>query len=302
MAKVAWAMALHVVACGGSGDDNAQPCPGPACDAGAADGGADAFISKQGYFLLANPKLAADSMVRNRVIVLGTAADGMPTADEVVLSFDRPDTGTYTNPVVTLGPLGATSFFLPCDFSTPGCAGPLTLTAALASAPSVPIASRAVELVDPLEVNPARQCLGGGSVLYLKGNDQIFNGETMITDATFTFEQDFGEYLIMDVAPPAANGSWKLAFDLRGFGSVSLYPDVFENAVKSIAVVLSSQYDRPALDVSGFGNSCDSLAGRFEVVDYVRDGTGVLTATIAFDQVCEGSTTTSLSGCVHYQR
>jgi hypothetical protein len=284
------ALASMLWACGG-GDGNGS----------GADASVDAPAAPLPFVMLAEPKLAADGRVRHRVIVAGTEADGSYATDDVVLSFDRPGAGSYVHPVVTLGPLGASSYFVACDIATPGCAGPLTLTAARASDPSVPVAAVDVELVDPLEVHPARRCLAGGNILHLEGNDAIFTGQTTLTDATWSLGDQFWERLSLQVMPSGATSSWQLTFYAATYAA-RLYPEVYDNARKWTGVVTPADHDHPLMNIRGFGQECSALSGRFTVADYQVDNVGVVRATIAFEQRCESSTTGQLSGCLHYER
>jgi hypothetical protein len=285
--------------------------PPPAIDAANADGAVDVAVdadidgaidagptSSAPYRIMAPPKIAANSGVRNRVIVVGTQPNGTPALHDMVLSFDRPGAGTYSRSLVTLDHIGASSYFSACDSTTPGCLGPVTLTAALASAPTVPVASVAVEIVDPIDVNPAKPCLGGGDVLYLKGSDPIFNGETTITNATWTFDRAYPEILTVRVTPPGMTDSWSLSFDVRYYAPFHI-PDVYENVQKAV-VGAELERDRPAMNVKGFGNECTTITGRYEVIAYNVTSSGADTFTIAFEQQCNNSNTI-LVGCVHHQ-
>ncbi|MBA3465538.1 MAG: hypothetical protein H0T46_36735 [Deltaproteobacteria bacterium] len=276
---------------------------GSSCIAIDANAPADASPAAVGrYTILAEPKLAASSGVRNRVVVTGTLPDGSSATDHIVLGFNRSGAGRYSIPTLRLGELGATTEFISCDLATPGCAGPLTLTVALASAPTVPVAHVDVELVDPIVVDPARRCLGGGNVLHLEGNDRIFSGNTTITNATFEVVLGFGEVFSVKVTPTGGTDAWTLTFDTR-VHIMYLGPAAYENAGKAVqySPYGIEELDHPAIDVSGFGNSCSELSGRFVVRDYTLNGNGVQNATFSFEQYCEGSTTAHLSGCIHYQ-
>lgn len=281
-----------LAACSGGGDN---PVSG---DAGDVDAEA---VPAAPYRIMAPLKIAASSSIRNRVLVIGTQPDGTPAHDELVLGFDRPGAGTFSAPVVTLGNLGATSFFSACELATPGCVGAVKLTAALASAPMLPVAELAVDIVDPIEASPARPCLGGGNVLYLHGDDQIFTGEDTITNATWTFDLAYPELLKVRVMPVGAAGTWTLAFDARAVGNYHI-PDAYENAQIHGTFSSDLERDRPAMHVFGFGKQCSSVVGRYDVVDYDAVNNSARKVTIAFEQYCNGSTTNKLTGCIHYEQ
>lgn len=275
---------LVAAACSGGG----QPQSGP--DA--------SNVPAAPYRIMAAPVLAADSRMQHRVLVIGTQPNGKPAYDELVLGFDRPGAGTFEPPVVTLGNLGATSFFRACDLSTPGCAGPVTLTAALASAPATPVAELAVAIVDPIDASPAKPCLGGGNVLHLEG--AISNSPVTITNATWTFDAAYPVLLKVRVTPPGSTDSWSLTFDTRAYAPAHI-PDAYENAQISKPSSSDLERDRPAMDISGPGSQCSTIAGRYDVIAYDAINNSAREVTIAFTQYCNGSTTTKLTGCVHYK-
>lgn len=250
---------------------------------------------------MAMPKLAADQDVKNRVTVVGTAADGSPALDDVVVSFDRPGAGAYLDAVLHLGPLGASTEFSACDLATPGCAGPLRLTAALATSPSVPVATVDVEIVDPLEVNPARACLAGGDMFVLEGNDSVFTGTATITNATFQPLYGFQNYVGMRVTPSGGSDSWDLVYDGRVMTPVFI-PDAYEDARKTYVSQSNLARDRPAMELRGFGHACDDLTGRFDIVEYTWDGNGPTLLTATFEQHCVASPELGVHGCVHWEK
>lgn len=252
------------------------------------------------YEIRAMPQIGADGVTRNRVIVFGTRPDGMPATDVVVVNTDRAGAGVYTAPQLTLGPLGATTYFVPCDQTLPGCLGPLVLTVALASDPTVPVATATVELVDPIEVNPARACLAGGNMLVMTGNDPILTGSTTITEGVWTFAPAYADRVVFDVQPPGEVDHWHLMFNTERL-CPALFPHVYEDVVRAEAIDIAQPPDHAAMYISGFGHVCDTVTGMFQVVDYQVGGNGVDPMTIYFEQHCNGDPTTMVSGCVHYQ-
>lgn len=287
-------------------DECVAPVPmPPMCAAGAhAMGDQCVFDAHNRYEIRVAPKLAANGTQRSRVLVVGTQPDGSPATEALVLNIDRSGAGVYTHPVVTPGSLGAATYFTACEQTVPGCLGPLRLTAALATAPTTVIASTQVELVPPIEVNPAKRCLTGGNILYLKGNDSIFTGETTITGATWTFGAAYSQMVNVTVAPAGATGSWRLLFHTMAY-TAYMSPNPFEDA--RLAWDFSPWFQdadvyHPSMNIRGFGNECSSITGRFDVVTYDVDGSTntVRTVTLAFEQFCNGSTTASVSGCLHY--
>src|SRR5678815_2286974 len=130
MRLASWTMiALTVAACGGGHDvvDSSAITCGPGAilvgDECVAVDAAPAGPPTH-YELRAMPQIGADGVGLNRVIALGTRADGSPADDVVVFNTDRAGAGVYTHPQVALGALGATTNFVPCDRALPGCLGP----------------------------------------------------------------------------------------------------------------------------------------------------------------------------------
>jgi hypothetical protein len=249
------------------------------------------------YEIRVAPKIAADGGTANEVFAFGTQPDGSPATDVVVLNTDRSGAGAYDHPQVTLGTMGARVSFVGCAQSVPGCTGPLALTMALANAPTVPIASVATELVDPASIDPARACLAGGNMMQVTGNDQLYNGSTTITNATFTqsFASDLYE---VDVSPadPAQGGPWKLIFSSQTFG-FGLGVDHYPHAQRWYPTYGQMQPLQPAMLVSNTG-ACDTITGEF-TIETLTPNPNPTSFTATFVQHCNGSTTTAVTGCVH---
>lgn len=253
------------------------------------------------YEIRAEPQIGADGVSRNRVLVVGTRPDGTTATDEVVVNTDRAGAGTYTRPQFTLGPLGGSTYFVPCDVALPGCIGPLGLTVALASDPTTVVATTTVQLVDPIEVNPARPCLAGGDMMVMTGNDSILTGMTTITEGVWTFAPAYAETVTFDVQPPGEIDHWHLMFNTKRL-CPELFPHVYDDAVRAETIDNLQAPDHPAMYISGLGHTCDTVTGNFQVLDYHVDGSHAVTAmTIYFEQHCNGDPTTMVSGCVHYQ-
>jgi hypothetical protein len=295
------AIVLALAACG-------SPHPATPNDASTSGDATDAAlgdappIQPTTFALFAEPQLAASDTVLNQIIVVGTHdSDGSIATNTVVLSFDRPGAGSFTRPMVTLGNLGAVSEFVACNASVPGCLGTLTLTAALASNPTVVVATLQVELVAPIDVNPAKRCLTGGNVLDLHGNDQIFTGDATLTDATWDAGWAFEDSIIFNVTPNGATDQWQLAFDVQRDAPLFV-PDVYANADKaSPQTAVDEALDHPAMLIRGFGHDCDTVTGDFQVEDYAVNNSGAQNITISFEQHCNGDPTTMVSGCLHFQ-
>jgi len=241
--------------------------------------------------------IAADGHSKIPVFAIGTNPDGTPATDQVVFNTDRPGAGTFTPAAPTLGPVGTTSYYVPCNATTPGCTGAVTLTLALASAPTVPVAEVMVTLVAPTGVYTAAPCLTGGNVMFFDGNDYIYSGTMTVNQGTFSASGS-DNHLEVDVTPAGQNqGSWwYLEFDSSQL-SVPLDVGVYDMAER----YPFESPDHPGLSIYGDGRGCNTLTGSFEVHENVRDASGTVSATVSFEQHCEGGASV-LNGCIHYAR
>jgi hypothetical protein len=271
--------------------------PATSCGAGTREEAGVCVRDTTYQLAVADAKMGADGRTRHEVLVLGTHADGSPATDQVVFNTDRSGAGGYRDATRTLGPLGATTYFTPCDQAVAGCLGPLSLTVALASAPATPVAHADVTLVDPIQTNPAAACLGGGNVLHFEGNDTIYTGALTVTDAAWQLGM-YSDNATIVVTPtdPAQGSSWRLELEVTKIGGVFVDGARYEDAQR----LPWEDVDHPGMLVSGNGHTCNTIAGSFVVQDY--DGYPPAHLTASFEQHCEGSATTKLTGCVHYQQ
>lgn len=241
-------------------------------------------------------QIPADGYSRIPVLAIGTNPDGTPATDMVVLNTSRAGAGSFTPVAPTLGALGVTSYFTACNFTTPGCTGPVTLLLALASAPTVAVASVDVELVMPTGVGSAAPCLTGGNVMFFDGNDFIYNGMLTIGgDAAWTGSST-ADHLRISNDGPSSGSWWYLEFDASDL-PIELGPGVYDDAER----YPFQGPGHPGLSISGSGRGCNTLTGRFQIHEHVRDAAGLVRATATFEQHCEGGPN-ALRGCVHYAR
>lgn len=291
-------------ACGGGGAEcgPGTELVGDQCLAFAPDAppaGPDAAAPGATFEIRALSLMIADGHTEFPVLVLGSNADGTPYHGDVVLNIDRAGAGEYTDALVTLDDLGATSSFVPCNSTTAGCVGPLTLTMALPADPTTPVAHVDSMLGPPADVGSVTECLAGGNILHLDGNDYIYNGILTVDAATWGAEGD-AQKIQIGIVPddPAMQGTmWNTEFETRKLG-VDMVPSVYDMAQR-----LPLEADgHPGMDISGDGRSCNLLNGRFQVHEYDVMFGFVDRVTISFEQHCENSTTTVLTGCVHYER
>lgn len=293
----------HGAECGDGTHEEGGVCvPGVVCGDGThvEDGACvpDALPAPGGYQLrVITDQIPADGHTKFPVLAIGTAADGTPSTAAVVLNTDRAGAGSFVDPAPQLGALGTTAQFVPCNATTPGCLGPVTLTLALAEDPATPVATVEVELVEPEGVGSAAACLVGGNVMYFDGNDYIYSGELTVTAGDWN-AQGSETQLSIGVTPTSQDDGlwWDLVFDSSELG-IPLAEGVYEMAERWPF----QSAERPGMSISGDGRGCNTLTGRFQVHEHVRDDSGVVNATVTFEQHCEGGEA-MLSGCVHYER
>jgi hypothetical protein len=252
----------------------------------------------EGYELRAvTTEIPADGHSKYPLLAIGTRADGSPATDMIVLGVTRLGAGSFTDATLTLEPLGTTTYFVPCDGLDVGCLGPVTVVMALASAPTVPVASVNLELVMPMGVGSAAPCLTGGNVMFFDGHDDwVYDGMLTVTQATWGASGGTSTLGIHLTPAGMSQGLWwDLDFNTTRLG-VPLAPGVYEDAERAAF----ASPDHPGIDVSGDGRGCNTIRGRFEVHDYELVNGRVKNATVSFEQHCEGGTNV-LNGCVHYE-
>ncbi len=241
-------------------------------------------------------QIPADGYSKIPVLAIGTNVDGTPSTAMVVLNTSRAGAGTFMPTAPTLGTLGATSYYTACNFTTPGCVGPVTLTLALASAPTTPVASVDVELVMPMGVGTAAPCLTGGNRMFFDGNDYIYNGMLLVGSEAGWSGSSTTDHISVNVDGPSSSSWWYLEFDASDL-PVDLEAGVYEGAER----YPFQAPGHPGLSISGSGRGCNTLTGKFQVHEHARDATGLVRATVSFEQHCEGGPG-AVRGCVHFAR
>ena len=131
--------------------------------------------------------------------------------------------------------------------------------------------------------------------MYFDGNDFIYNGMLTVTQGTFQGASS-PNVIAIQVQPSSGGTPWYLSFDSTHLG-VPLDAGVYENAQRESF----SMPGHPGLEVYGNGHGCNTITGRFQVHEHVRDANGLVSATVSFEQHCEGGAPV-LNGCIHYER
>jgi hypothetical protein len=248
---------------------------------------------------LPNADIPADGITKVPVLALGSAADGTPIIDQVLIYPSRVDAGIVNPSTLALEAFGARSSFVACNGATdPNCLGPFELRMVRTSDTAHVLAKVAANLVAPEGIGSALPCQTGGNVWYMDGEsgDYIHPGEISIVDGAFSASlSSNGTNLHVSLTPGNQNEGlwWDFYMDSSMLGvplGVGVWNDAerwpFESA------------DTPGLDVSGDGRGCNMLTGAFQIISLsIASGT-VQELTATFRQYCDGGA--ALNGCVHY--
>ena len=138
-----------------------------------------------------------------------------------------------------------------------------------------------------------------GTLLFLnsQAGDYIGQGTgRLITsaDGTFTASRNFDNGVNVDFAGNAPGDFWSV--DLAAPASATLVPGVYEGATRWPFQAAGA----PGLSVSGDGRGCNTLTGRFVVLEATYDAAGKVQSFAAdFEQHCEGFVP-ALFGSIRY--
>ncbi|MFI5298475.1 MAG: hypothetical protein ACHREM_10275 [Polyangiales bacterium] len=268
------------------------------CGSACADAGGATFSVRIGL-----TTIAGDGYSVIPVEVLGTNADGTPSHAPVVLSLTRPDVGSVTPVSLTLGDLGASAAFTPCNaLTTPTCEGAFAITLALAADPTHPVASSVpLSIVAPSGVGSVDACAGPGTVAFLSGDATDFvhpGNETVSSGGTWSVSTLFGgeEFMIdFEGSDPTVGAFWMFEFGTNAIPA-PFAVGTYTNAER--APFASAGH--PGIDISGDGRGCNTDSGQFQVHEVTFDGTTLKSLLISFEQHCEGASST-LRGCLRYE-
>ena len=257
-------------------------------------GGLPQFVVRVGV-----TTLGADGYSSVPVTVVGTAPDGSPSTDTVVLDTSRPGAGTVAPSTLKLTPTGATVYFTPCNAAASmWCPGTVHITLALASNPTTVLAeSQEITLVAPTGVGSDAPCLAGGNIIFFNGdaNDYIFNGIETITQGKWSADFSASNVHVSVWPTDSSQGLWwDLYFDSSQLGA-PLTTQVYTKAERWPF----ESTGHPGLDVSGDGRGCNMVTGTFQIEDLTVSGGSLASFTATFEHHCEGGSA-AVRGCVHY--
>lgn len=277
------------------------------CGPGTHLDGTTCVLDTTRYEVQVGRKLGRPSR-RNRVVVVATNPDGTPLVDDVVLSIAPAAAGTLTASETRTSRIGGETFFTACDpEEVQACPTTATLTVARRADPSTPVATVALELVDPVDVSPAKNCLNGGNVVKLDGNDGMLNGTRTLVDAPFTFLPTgvHPDTWHATVTPTSSSEVWTFDFNAAKLFGDLVVGKTYDDARRAEPGFTDQVAFRPAMYIRRTGFDCATVTGSFTVVDYAVDFStpdpGTKRATFAFEQHCEGDPQTAITGCVHFE-
>jgi len=242
--------------------------------------------------------LGADGYTTIPVTIVGTNGDGSPSTASLAVATSRPGAGKLSAATVTLVATGATVYYTTCDAaSSTTCTGPVHITVALASAPSLVVAqSQEIDLVGQTGIGTDAPCLIGGNVLYLDGDSSSLNpGITTITQGTWSSAASTSHVEInMTPAGTQTGSGWTLDFDTAQLPNPTMMTQVYTMAMRWPFVGAG----HPGLDITGHNEGCNTVTGSFQVEKLVTAGNSLTSFTATFEHHCDGDTA-ALRGCVH---
>ena len=288
---------LVLAACGSSdapAPDATVVAPGTfTCGPGTIENGVCSLAETRYTMRISEPVIDANGRTKRKVVVFGTNPDGTPALDRVVLTTSRANAGTLRDGALNLTPLGAYTYFTPCDAASADCLGPATLRIALASAPSTILATTDITLVAPTNVSTIAPCLEADKVFWVDGQGGILSTQWTVLDGAWWSETLSNSIQLSVDADDDNLSKWNIEVHSTFIG-VPLTPGtVFEDARRA-----TSQIDgHPGLSVSGNSYGCNTADGRFQIHKFTRSPLDIL---VSFEQKCDG-TQIVLEGCVRYK-
>ena len=148
-------------------------------------------------------------------------------------------------------------------------------------------------------VGTVTPCLVGGSVAYLDGapGEYVHPGTATITAGVWTSPFPTADRVGIHLVPSSTTQGlwWDFRFSSRQLGA-SLAVGVYEDAEREPF----ASAGHPGLEVTGDGRGCNTISGRFQIVDLAWSGPTLTSLTATFEQYCDANPNL-LRGCVHYQ-
>jgi len=247
---------------------------------------------------ISESQIGANGHTRRAVLVTGFGGDGLPLTDDMVVTLDRPSAGSLGAEYLTLGALGASTSFTPCDQATSGCLGPASLSVARSSDPGVALAHVDLELITPTQISTAAPCRGGGNMFYLDGTDALHWGLFQVDSASWNLEASLVNRIqlgALPLDPMQGDRGYDFEFETDFVNSIPFSVGTFTNVHGP-----SPQTVGPAMDPSLNGQACPDFTGAYQVIDVTLDlGHHVTSITLAFEKLCT-SPAVWVEGCFHY--
>ncbi len=227
-----------------------------------------------------------------RLNIFGALADGGLSTEAVILGVSNTWAGSLSPSVTSLSPIGSTNvIFSPCNAAAaPSCAGPVYLTLARASAPSIILAkSNPIELVAPKPVSGIDKCPKGATALRVHGeavNDVGVVDLAPSENLDTRYDATGSPYVSMSFP------GWKFLFSSPGHLDPGVYDDASYNAPSG----------NPALSITkGSSTSCRGV-GRFQVHEFSFDNNKLRSFAVSFESACNPTSAAPLvTGCFRYE-
>jgi hypothetical protein len=263
---------------------------------------------------VAQDPVIADGYEKVGVLAIGPTVDAGASADggagiQVQLSVVPANAGTIDQPLLTLGPSGTSTFITPCNsVLDPTCVEPFQIVMTPAGDPQRVLATSPIlHSVAPTPVASATPCLGGGNRMYIDGNDFVWNGTMLVTQAAFDVapidNPNTPNEINVTVDPQNTlmqGCCWQINLDSYRMGQ-PLRAQVYPLAERYL---LEPPF-LPGMEINGDARGCNTLIGSFQIEELVVDNAipaNVHRLTLTFIQHCELDPTTRLQGCVHIEQ
>lgn len=209
----------------------------------------------------------------------------------LVLSTDR-QVGTFEATEVLVGS-EAEVHFIPCSDESQDCLGDLTIRAMPADDLFTIVGQVDVELIEPVQIAWPAACLGDEVVVFLDGNNWVYDGTMSLTQGSFagTSLEDRAKLYVQPSNPNQGN-YWRLQF-ATGDTVTPLVPGVYTSTKEHLLE------GGPMLNVQGDHRSCPHT-GSFQIWDFEQADGYLQDLLVSFDFQCEGDANEYLQGCIRF--
>jgi hypothetical protein len=249
-----------------------------------------------------HPDIRADGHTKVQVLALGPTDETDASGPMVQLTVVPSSAGTIDSPTLSLGPVGATTYFTPCDGSAhPDCIETFQIAMTSADDPSVVLAMTSpLRTVSPGAIGSAVPCAGGGDRFHIEGDDYIYDGTLTVTQGIFTTDPVDDLPVLIHARVQPSDASQGLSYDLY-FSSRQLNNPLEVQTYWDAERWPLESPGRPGLYVQADTRACNVITGGFQIQDLYVSGRVVHRLTATFLQRCEAGTT-AVQGCIHVEQ